>query len=558
MEAKFRTIRQLFSKPGAKFEVPDYQRGYEWGKKEFEDLWLDIQRVGSNVDQHYLGNIILLEKQRGQVYEIVDGQQRMVTVSLLVMAIRDQTIVGDRNDKRIDDIVNTYPSADAEQRLVLSEKSSNESFKSIWKGAIKQSSGRIASAYQYYVDRVKELEEQEVDQLLGAISNRLEVVQTQCYDTSLAYTIFQSQNERGKDVEPHILAKSRIYGAAEQLDNKRDREEVKGRWDHIYSLLKDELGGSRWTNDNIKIRRPMAQILLHADVDTPFRIDKSDLYRNFEEILTNFESVVEFVEWFQAEVDQYLEITSNRYDISARRLSNGSIRNLQYLNAASTQAEVLSHALYRRGDDEDLLNEDFCLSAVIAMRIELASRPSTDKRDVLYRVSSSVREAEDERAIRRILRSAAVEETPDDGEIIESIKSNQMNYSGPWQFRTLLALVGIEEQRQRALRVEIGNLHIEHIAPRRLSEDSSYSRWRRQIDEEEFDEVKNLIGNLTLLLPEDHASLDEQNFKSKQSVYKNSDLKIASGVADYDEWNIDTIRSRTERLAKEMVEKWSV
>lgn len=94
MEAKFRTIRQLFSKPGAKFEVPDYQRGYEWSKKEFEDLWLDIQRVGSNVDQHYLGNIILLEKQRGQVYEIVDGQQRMVTVSLLVMAIRDQTIVG--------------------------------------------------------------------------------------------------------------------------------------------------------------------------------------------------------------------------------------------------------------------------------------------------------------------------------------------------------------------------------------------------------------------------------------------------------------------------------
>ena len=76
--------------------MPPYQRGYEWGKKEFQDLWLDLQRLGDTTNQHYLGNIILLEKNSSELFEIVDGQQRMVTISLFLMAIRDQTIVGNK------------------------------------------------------------------------------------------------------------------------------------------------------------------------------------------------------------------------------------------------------------------------------------------------------------------------------------------------------------------------------------------------------------------------------------------------------------------------------
>jgi len=108
MEARFRTVRELFNKPGAKFTVPGYQRGFEWGKKEFEDLWLDINRIGRRVDRHYLGNIILLEKERGETFEIVDGQQRMVTLSLLLMAIRDSMVVGERDDKRVTQVINSY------------------------------------------------------------------------------------------------------------------------------------------------------------------------------------------------------------------------------------------------------------------------------------------------------------------------------------------------------------------------------------------------------------------------------------------------------------------
>ena len=205
-----------------------------------------------------------------------------------------------------------------------------------------------------------------------------------------------------------------------------------------------------------------------------------------------------------------------------------------------------------------MLKEYLRLAATISMRFQLADVSSSEKGDAIYRVAASVREAEDNRAIRRILRKAAVEETPENGEIIENLKSNPMNYGGPYQFRTLLTLVGLEEDRRGALRVDLNNLHIDHVAPRRIPKDSSYSRWRKQIDEEEFSDVKNLLGNLTLLLPSDHNSIEEENFSAKQAVYNKSDLKIAQEVADYDGWTVENIRERTERLAKDAADKWSV
>ena len=94
--------------------------------------------------------------------------------------------------------------------------------------------------------------------------------------------------------------------------------------------------------------------------------------------------------------------------------------------------------------------------------------------------------------------------------------------------------------------MELGNLDIEHIAPRNTFGNSKYARWRRQLSDEEFDERKDKLGNLTLLLPSDHSSLDETSFDDKKNTYRNSDVKIAEEVADYDEWTDDQIEERTE------------
>ena len=201
MRAEFKPVRELFAKTGTQFEVPGYQRGYEWGQKERRDLWLDVQRIGEEVDQHYLGNIILLKTDSaGRVYEIVDGQQRITTLTLLVMAIRDtKPFQNDTDiDRRIEEVISAYPQGDEERRLRLNDQENDENLRHIWRRAPDETRGNIRDTYNYFQNRLQGLEEHEVQSLLNNILDRLRVVETTCRDTSLAYTVFQSQNERGK------------------------------------------------------------------------------------------------------------------------------------------------------------------------------------------------------------------------------------------------------------------------------------------------------------------------------------------------------------------------
>lgn len=557
MEARFRRVRDLFGKSGVKFEVPPYQRDFEWERKHFEDLWVDIQRIGERVNQHYLGNIILLEKDEGESFEIVDGQQRMITLSILLMAIRDTPTSENNNDRRIDDVISTYPASSAIRRLYLSDEEADESFKHLWNGDTDEAIGVVKEAYDFYYDRVKDYTSAEIDDLLDNIINRLRVVQTVSRDTSLAYMVFQSQNERGKEVSPQILARARIYGEAEDLGNEQDRQVVTGRWNHIYRLLEDNLGGPRFQDDLI-VRRPLSQILVNSPISTPTRIDKRTLYRNFDAALLTYDNVVEFVEWFQEQVNIYLELTSKNYKVSGRNIPADGVRHLQYLNSASTHSEGLSLAIYNKIDDENLLVEYFRLASILAMRMELGGSASATVRDAIYTTARDVRETDGIREIRAVLHQSIEKNTPTDPEIIEHLKANNQTIRGPWKFRTLLKMVSIEEERRGPLRLDLEQLDIEHIAPRNTFNNPKYSSWRRRLDSDEFEDRMNKLGNLTLLLPSDHARLDETSFNSKKNAYRNSDVKIAEEIADYDDWTDEEIEERTERLAEELVDRWSI
>jgi len=559
MEARFKRIRQLFGRPGVQFVVPDYQRGYEWKQKHLEDLWNDLQRIGDGIEFHYLGNIIFRREEGGDRFEIVDGQQRMISLSLLMLAIRDSPNVDVERDRRFDDILYSYEADVRERKIIYNDKSSEygTQFHQIWEGNADEVEGSIKDAYDYFSRKLAGLEEDKLDEIAEKVGDNLRVVETIADDTRIAYMIFQSQNERGTEVTPEILAKARIFGEAEQLEDTEKRRVI-GRWEAIYDQLERKLGGPRFRSD-LRVRRPLTQILINSEYETPTQIDKGELYRNFDKILRKHPDTLDFVQWFQDQVENYLDVSSNSYDIHSRNIPKDAVRHLQYLNAVSTHSEVLSLTIYNRVDDDKLLKEYFRLASILGMRMELAGYASASKRDAIYTAARNVREAEDINAIRDRLKDAILTESPTNPEIIEHVKANDMNIRGSWNFRTLLKLVSIEEARRSdRSRLPLEDLHIEHVAPRNTFGNSKYAEWRRKLDEEEFDERKDMIGNLTLLLPDDHASLDETSFTDKKNTYTNSDIQITEEIAKYDDWSDEDIDERTERLARELTERWDI
>jgi uncharacterized protein with ParB-like and HNH nuclease domain len=89
-----------FLKKSPQFVIPIYQRTYSWGERECRQLWEDILRTGRNdgVSAHFVGSIVYVEKRLYQVSSqspllVIDGQQRLTTVTLLIEALA--RILGD-------------------------------------------------------------------------------------------------------------------------------------------------------------------------------------------------------------------------------------------------------------------------------------------------------------------------------------------------------------------------------------------------------------------------------------------------------------------------------
>ena len=92
MEVGQSSLLDLLARQDARFAIPAYQRRYAWQQRQCEELWLDVLRAGRRNERHFSGTILYQEKpgEKGvRCLSIVDGQQRMTTVMLMLVALRN-------------------------------------------------------------------------------------------------------------------------------------------------------------------------------------------------------------------------------------------------------------------------------------------------------------------------------------------------------------------------------------------------------------------------------------------------------------------------------------
>ncbi|MFN0072839.1 MAG: DUF262 domain-containing protein, partial [Chloroflexota bacterium] len=75
---------------GSVYRVPPYQRDYSWTEEQWDDLWTDILRVHEHLsERHYMGALVV-EAKSDREFQIIDGQQRLATLSILALAVIDR------------------------------------------------------------------------------------------------------------------------------------------------------------------------------------------------------------------------------------------------------------------------------------------------------------------------------------------------------------------------------------------------------------------------------------------------------------------------------------
>lgn len=200
-ELKITKLKDLFT---INLTLPSYQRPYSWSVKSTNTLFVDTYEAFKNgVNEYRLGSIIL-HKENPQKYNIVDGQQRLTTLSILLYCLND------------------------DNQNLLKEKYS------------KLSNDAIVSNYGVLSKRVNELTNDEFEKYKDYILNQCTTVQIVTDNEQEAFQFFDSQNSRGKELAPHDLLKS--YHLREMnSEDEKIKVKIINRWENVNQDNLDDL-----------------------------------------------------------------------------------------------------------------------------------------------------------------------------------------------------------------------------------------------------------------------------------------------------------------------------
>jgi hypothetical protein len=209
-----------------KFEVPPFQREYAWTEEEYEDFWQDIRRSLS--DRSYFLGLVILTSDDGGRKVVVDGQQRLLTITLLASALLREAVANNREalaDRIRSDFLETidYQTDELSPRIVLSDRDDNETLQRIVRGGSPNTpdaavgsgiSPVMSRAFVYLSEKLRADLAPDPFRRLGLwtefLSNRLQFAVFIHPDAASAYRVYEVINTRGREPTTADLLKNHV------------------------------------------------------------------------------------------------------------------------------------------------------------------------------------------------------------------------------------------------------------------------------------------------------------------------------------------------------------
>ncbi|MCF2166347.1 DUF262 domain-containing HNH endonuclease family protein [Halobacterium salinarum] len=548
-------------------QVPDYQREYSWGKSQWSELWDDVRALTRERDNHFLGSIVVIEKQGSEMksWELVDGQQRLTTISIFLCAIRDQFQGVDGYDDRPELIdenflqIQSPTTGDWRQKLLLN-KFHNEDFERILSGSVDLvSDSQLGDAYEYYRSKLEGFDPQHVQTLYENLINSMYLVRIECGSEVSAFRLFESLNDKGLDLGAVDLVKNRLFMEANEKSSI-DEDRVKDLWEEIMSVIRSEMtqyyrffSHYYMSISEPEVRDNVSKNKLYGYVDTLLEEELMAVGLTVEEMLEDMlEKSKIYVDIMNCEVSEDFQpgilqdLNSKLFSV---QIKNGRIRTL------------LLKIIVDYDDADDVL-EALHILEVLNTRDKLAGRESNTSRDRFWsKLSSKVDEAKNPNDyLRRISKNRA----PNDTILKEHIRNRDFKNND----FTKYLLDRIEEEHymqsggQEKSVGDRSTVDIEHIAPQRSWTADKYSEWTKYLNcsKEEFEEYKKRIGNLTLLQDSLNRRASDDPFQQKCDIYRNeTDFLMTQAIPEnYNEWRLGQVHERTRDMAEIICEVWNM
>lgn len=558
------TFRKLLGN-GLSYTIPRFQRDYSWTDTEWDDLWTDIMLVQSNAEPaHYMGYLVL-QSSDDKLFEVIDGQQRLTTLSIIVLAVLRnlQKLVGqgidvDNNNARTEQIRSSYIGyLDPVTLIPRSKLTLNRNNDHYYQSYIvplkplpirgfKASEHSMRKASDWFEKRVADfLNEQNLDdlkkgaalaQLLEGIADKLFFTVITVSDDLNAYTVFETLNARGVRLSATDLLKNYLFSVLHKGGvDEREMSALDDRWERLVSRL-----GETDLPDFLRVH----WMSRHGLVRQP------ELFKAIRKEITTREHVFALLNDLDSDVDPYLALTTPE---TAQLLPQARV-NAQLLKLFRVKQPfallVAAKRILNDADYQSLLR----VIVIISFRYNvIGSQQAGEQERVYSRVAVGVSTGSN--ATLQTIVDGLRNIYPNDESFRANFASKELKTTDSKNNRIVKYLLSeIERQNhQDTVDFEAPTVSVEHILPQN-PEDG----WEN-VAEHEFDALVYRLGNMTLLERGINKDIGNRPFGEKRSAYDASQYATTKAIgANFEQWGATEITQRQSAMAGVATSIWRV
>ncbi len=558
----------------AYYQIPDYQRPYQWTEKNCEKLLDDLLSSYEcyKESDYFCGSLVLIaigtdSATNATTYDVVDGQQRLSTFILLAKVLAtlyNNEVLNDKTSR--DFLEKSLGDTDGEKRKRLIFNTIGLNAKDDFQDALdffdnshasKNNKNNYLKNAVCLKNYLKEKEIENINAFIKWLYFKVVFIKTTCPNISMALRIFSVLNARGLPLHAIDIFKAELL---KKLANKKDQEEFVFRWNALRQKCSENESKFPKRKEN-KREKNAAEILFswyltylnpvtsgksmeERLADQFERLNKPPLeyLKGIEDFYNAYCKVLEMQDW-HAHLLSYLASDFWRIILCTSILHHYSPQDIETLK------ELLVKFYYQNwvAEQKEPKKQTNC-NIIKALK----------EKQSVENIASIVKEYldDDNNKITQNFR-----EKLKDDHLYEKHKKASKN---SWLRPILILVEYFMSDDPRPKRIEKNDLHVEHILPQKP--DLS-SQWVKDFSEEERGLYTHSLANLTLLGGKKNITASNRDFKEKKEIYMGNAVKLGKDkrgreetfkvmtcykmtidVAQYTEWTPKSLEKRKEEL----------
>ncbi|SDZ76384.1 Uncharacterized conserved protein, contains ParB-like and HNH nuclease domains [Pseudobutyrivibrio sp. ACV-2] len=557
MDGKAIRLVQYLEGSDKRFIIPVYQRNYSWKKDNCRQLYDDLIRVITNKRKmHFFGSIVSVYNSSYEEYLVIDGQQRLTTISLLLLAIHNALKDGkvksddDKLESRVLDeyLVDKYEPTEKRIKLKAVNKDL-EAFTKLFEEEPEDylHDSDITLNYEYFYDRIQK-EEITADQLFDAIK-KLMVINITVSPEDNPQLIFESLNSTGVDLTEGDKIRNFILMG---LERDKQEEFYKKYWVKIELNTKGD--------NNTDVSAFIRDYLSMKNLETP----------SLDKVYPVFKLHVQGKGIETEELLQDLLYHSKNYSVLLKanfgdEVVDASIARLNHLETVVCRPfylVVLDH--YK--NDELSIQDVRAISNVVEnylFRRNICDVATNALNKIFLLLDRDISKLEGSSYVERMKYVLSMKKEsgrfPTDTEFRQALSEKQV-YKMRGRYKTYLferyENWGTDEIKDVYQRIESGKYTIEHIMPQHLT-----PAWEEALGQDYklvHEEWLHRLGNLTLTAY--NSTYSNNTFLEKRDAengFANSGIRMNIEIAKKDKWTLEEIEERSDRMVEKAISIWS-